>query len=75
VTYIFEWNPDGVQQASWRKIQQLGFVPLYNNDDDFRLFCGMMEGLAFLPVPDLTNGIHLFKTRRSRVFTQGYGSR
>jgi hypothetical protein len=29
-------------------------VPLYNNDDDFRLFCGMMDGLAFLPVPDLT---------------------
>ena len=22
----------------------------------------MMEGLAFLPVPDLTNGIHLFRT-------------
>jgi hypothetical protein len=49
-------------QASWRKIQQLGLVPLYNNDDDFRLFCGMMEGLAFLPVPDLTNGIHLLRT-------------
>ena len=48
-------------QASWRKIQQLGLVPLYNNDDDFRLFCGMMEGLAFLPVPDLTNGIPLLR--------------
>jgi hypothetical protein len=23
---------------------------------------GMMEGLAFLPVPDLTNGIHLLRT-------------
>jgi hypothetical protein len=34
-------------------------VPLYNNDDDFRLFCGMMEDVAFLSVPDLTNGIHL----------------
>jgi hypothetical protein len=32
-------------QASWRKIQQLGLVLLYNNDDDFRLFCGMMESL------------------------------
>jgi hypothetical protein len=49
-------------QASWRKIQQLGLVPLYNNDDDFRLFCGMMDGLAFLPVPHLTNGIHLLRT-------------
>jgi hypothetical protein len=34
-------------------------TPVY---DDFRLFCGMMEGLAFLPVPDLTNGIHLIRT-------------
>ena len=49
-------------QASWRKIQQLGLMSLYNNDDDFRLLCGMMEGLAFLPVPDLTNGIHLLRT-------------
>jgi hypothetical protein len=37
-------------------------VPLYNNDDDFTLFCGMMDGLAFLPVPDLTIGIHLLRT-------------
>jgi hypothetical protein len=37
-------------------------VPLYKNNDDFRLFCGMMDGLAFLPVPDLTNGIHLLIT-------------
>jgi hypothetical protein len=29
-------------QASWRKIQQLSLVPLYKNDDDFRVFCGMM---------------------------------
>ena len=48
-------------QASWRKIQQLGLVPLYN-DDDFRLFCDMMDGLAFFPVPDLTNGIRLLRT-------------
>jgi hypothetical protein len=41
---------------------QLGLVQLYKNDDDFRLFCGMMDGLAFLPVPDLTNGIHLLRT-------------
>jgi hypothetical protein len=34
-------------QASWRKIQQLGLMPLYKNDDDFRLFLGMMDGLAF----------------------------
>ena len=49
-------------QASWRQIQQLGLVPLYKNDDDLRVFCGMMDGLAFLPVPDLTNGIHPLRT-------------
>ena len=27
-----------------------------------RVFCGMMDGLAFLPVLDLTNGIHLLRT-------------
>jgi hypothetical protein len=37
-------------------------VPLYKNEDDFRVFCGMMDGLAFLPVPDLNNGIHLLRT-------------
>jgi hypothetical protein len=51
-----------VVRSLWRKIQQLGLVPLYNNDDDFRLSCGMMEGFAFLPLPDLTNGIHLLRT-------------
>ena len=49
-------------QATWRKIQHLGLVPLYNTDDDFRLFCGMLDGLAFLPVPELTNGITLLRT-------------
>jgi hypothetical protein len=49
-------------QASWRKIQQPDLVPLYKKDDDVRLFCGMMAGLAFLSVPDLTNGIHLLRS-------------
>jgi hypothetical protein len=48
--------------GGWRKIQQLSLVPLYKNDDDFRLFSGMMDSLAYLPVPDLTNGIHLLRT-------------
>ena len=37
-------------------------MPLYNNDDNFRLLCGMMECFACLPVPYLTNGIHLLRT-------------
>jgi hypothetical protein len=57
IILIFIWQT----QASWRKIQQLSLVPLYKNDDDFRLFSGMMDSLAYLPVPDLTNGIHLLR--------------
>ena len=30
--------------------------------DDFRLFCGMVDGLAFLPVDDLQNEMHLLRT-------------
>ena len=37
-------------------------MPLGKNDDDLRVFCGMMDGLVFLPVPDLTNGIHPLRT-------------
>jgi hypothetical protein len=61
------------KEASWRKIQQLGLVPLYNNDDNFRLFCGIMEGLAFLPVPDLTIGIHLLRTLPAFAHVAGSG--
>ena len=30
--------------------------------DDLRLFCGMVDGLAFLTVDDLQNGMHLLRT-------------
>ena len=49
-------------QATWRRIQQLSLVPFYRQSDDFRLFCGMVDGLAFLPVDDLQNGMHLLRT-------------
>ena len=62
VTAVFGRHINHLTQASWRQIQQLGLVPLYTNDDDFRVLCGMMDGLAFLPVPDLTNGIYLLRT-------------
>ncbi|CAC5412428.1 unnamed protein product [Mytilus coruscus] len=48
-------------QATWRKIQNLGLGPHYKISDDFRLFRGMMDGLAFLPVSDLPNGVHLLR--------------
>ena len=49
-------------QATWRRKQQLGLVPFYRQSDDFRRFCGIVDFLAFLPVDDLQNGIHLLRT-------------
>ena len=37
-------------QSTWRKVQALGLAPLYKADEDVRLFCGMLDALAFLPV-------------------------
>jgi len=35
-------------QATWHKIQELGLVTTYKDDAGFRLFCSMLDGLAFL---------------------------
>lgn len=44
-------------QSTWRKIQELGLVVRYKTEEDFRLFCGMLDGLAFLPVADVVRGM------------------
>ena len=41
-------------QATWRKIQTLGLVQRYREE---KLFCGMIDGLAFLPVDDVAEGM------------------
>ena len=48
-------------QSTWRKVQQLGLVTLYRSDDDVKLFCGMLDGLAFLPVADVPEGLKYLK--------------
>jgi len=40
-------------QSNWRKVQDLGLVKQYKDSDDVRLFCGMMDSLALLPVDNL----------------------
>ena len=42
-----------LSQATWRKIQELGLTDTYKNSDEFKQFCGMLDGLAFLPVRDV----------------------
>ena len=37
-------------QSTWCKLQSEGLQPLYRDDANIRQFCGMLDGLAFLPV-------------------------
>jgi len=53
-------------QATWRRIQSEGHAELYKTDDEFRVFCGMMDGLGFLPVNDVKKGQY---TLRKAVVT------
>ncbi|CAN7946623.1 unnamed protein product [Ixodes hexagonus] len=39
-------------QSTHRKVRELGLITKYRTDDVFRKFCGMLDGLAFVP-PDL----------------------
>ncbi len=48
-------------QNTWRKVQQLGLTNHYKTDDNFRLFCGMMDGLAFLPPDFVSDGMDYLK--------------
>ena len=48
-------------QSTWRKIQSLGLANLYNGDDSVKVFVGMMDGLAFLPLNDIAQGVALLQ--------------
>ena len=48
-------------QNTWRKVQQLGLVPLYRSQEEVKLFCGMLDGLAFLPVDQVQEGMDYLK--------------
>ena len=49
-------------QATWWIIKDLGLVQLYKTNQDFKLFCGMLHGLAFLPVRDVLAGMDFLRT-------------
>ena len=47
-------------QSTWHKIQELGLVQNFCDNEEFRHFCGMIDGLAFLPPDQIANGmLHL----------------
>lgn len=48
-------------QSTWRKVQELGLVQHYTTSSEFRLFCGMIDALAFLPQEDVDEGMRYIK--------------
>ena len=48
-------------QSIWKKIQALGLSNSYQNDEEFRLFCGAIDALAFLPVNEVSEGMNHLK--------------
>ena len=48
-------------QSTWRKVQELGLTQLYKENDDVKLFVGMMDATAFLPVADVAAGIDILR--------------
>ena len=47
--------------GTWCKIQELGLVNRYRENDDCRLFCGLIDGFAFLPIEKVKEGMVLLK--------------
>ena len=50
-------------QCTWRKIQEFGHTQKYKESESFRLFCGKIDSLAFLPIGFIPAGMqHLKET-------------
>ena len=41
----------------WRKIHSMGLANLHETNDDFRLFRCQIDGLAFLPTDEVSEGM------------------
>ena len=48
-------------QTTWRKVQQLDLVGLYKEDESFKLFCGLLDALALLPITDVQDDFEWLK--------------
>ncbi|KAB0805386.1 hypothetical protein PPYR_02356 [Photinus pyralis] len=48
-------------QSTQRKLQELGLQRRYREDEDFSNFCGMLDGLAFLPLEDVARGMEFLR--------------
>jgi len=50
-------------QSTWRKMQELGRTEHYRTEDEVKPFCGMLDGLAFLPQDKVQAGMQYRKQR------------
>ena len=48
-------------QSTWRKLQELGLTNAYRTNADVRHFVGMIDGIAFLPLDIVSDGIFHLK--------------
>ncbi|XP_065323667.1 uncharacterized protein LOC135930806 [Gordionus sp. m RMFG-2023] len=49
-------------QSTHRKIQKLGLENEYRTDDTLSFFCGMINGLAFVPLCDMGNALTFLRS-------------
>ncbi|XP_065323683.1 uncharacterized protein LOC135930822 [Gordionus sp. m RMFG-2023] len=49
-------------QSTHRKIQKLGLESEYRTDETLSFFCGMMDGLAFVPLCDMDNAMTFLRS-------------
>ena len=54
-------------QSTWRRVQQEGLSVRYKEDDEIKQFCGMLDGLAFLPPERVSEGMNLLKQQVPEV--------
>lgn len=48
-------------QATWRRMQELGLSVRYREEADLKHFCGMLDGLAFLKMDDVPEGMDFIR--------------
>ena len=49
-------------QNTWTKIQDLGLAQDYKDNDDIKLFCGMIDPLTFLPCDQVLEGMEYLQS-------------
>jgi len=54
-------------QSTWRKVQELGLTAMYRENQEFKHYCGMLDGLAFLPLQDVAAGMAFLRSSMPTV--------